>query len=537
MMVRRACEDVYMAKVSATKMIFLSSIKMALATMISRVLGLGRELLMAAYFGAGAQTDAFLVAYRIPNLLRDLFAEGAFSSAFVPNFVSVRENKGVEQARAVFWSSFCWLTLITGSIGLIIFFFAPELIRLFAPEYVSDPQKFKLTVELTKLMSPYLMFVSIAALFMGVLNSFKSFFLPGLAPAFFNIAVIICIVALAQPIEQRFNLPGIYAIAIGVVIGGLLQVFIQYPKLHKLKMQPSFKLDLSSPEVKKIFQQLLPGLVGFAATQVNLLVNTILATSTIVGAVSWLQYAFRLFQLPVGVLSVSIGNSNLVHFSEDWKRGEVQKAKETLKASMMLSLGVMLPVMFFMFFSSQDLIKVIFERGRFNVTDTSMTQLALQMYVIGLPFYGLHKILVPCFYSMDLHKKPMYSSIFSIGFNITFCTLLVDSYGFSVLALGTSISIALNFLVLYFQLVQKLNLRSFELIGLRALKLLSISALTFFILRFAQQTFIIEVSGFIESLVLLIGKTACFFIVYATFLVVAGEASLLRRITRRVKNS
>jgi putative peptidoglycan lipid II flippase len=521
---------------SASKQIMLSSLRMATATFLSRIMGLVRELVMAAQFGASIWTDAFNVAYRIPNLLRDLFAEGAFSSAFVPNFVAVKNQSGVAIARNLFWSVCTWLIFITASVGLIIFVFAPELIALFAPKFAKDLEHLQLAAHLTQIMSPYLLLVSVAALFMGVLNSFHIFFLPALSPAFYNIAMI-CSILIAPWFSQKFSVHPIYALAFGVVIGGLLQVVTQVPALIRQQMGIEPPTMLQANETKKVFKQLAPGLVGFAATQVNILVGTILATSTVVGAVSWLQYAFRLFQLPVGILSVSIGNSNLVVFSKEWKAGNKQAALDVLKSSFDLCLILMLPTAFYLIIESRELITLIFQRGKFSTFDSEMTSSALTAYAIGLPFYGLHKIAAPCFYAMDKHKIPMYSSLFGIAFNILFCVGLISTYGFSILALGTSVSIALNFTILIFLLVRFLQISPSFLLNVKLFKIFMaalISAVGLWAIKHDLLSGVEHSVSFIAQALRVSLHAGIYFSLYAICMLLMGEAELIKKIYKKI---
>jgi putative peptidoglycan lipid II flippase len=418
-----------------------STIKMAIATFFSRILGLVREQVMAAYFGASGVTDAFLVAYRIPNLLRDLFAEGAFSSAFVPTFVEANQ-KSQNESRELMWSLFWLLFFITGSISLGIAIFAPELITIFAPAFTKDPEKFEITVNLTRIMAPFLTFVSLAALFMGALNSLKVFFIPALAPASYNVMSILCMVGLSGILAETGHHP-IYSLGIGAMLGGFMQAAVQVPLILKKGFKPLWPKKFWTERSKKIVKLIGPGLIGFAATQVNLLITTILATP-IIGATSWLNYSFRLFQLPVGILSVSIGNSNLVHFSEAWKSGDQDKAKNQLQQSYYLSFLTVMPALVILFCLSDEIVNVIFERGRFTRESTIMTGEALRMYALGLPFYGLYKIWVPTFYALDRQKIPVIASLLSIAFNITFCLTLTPVFGFKILALGTTLSVLVN---------------------------------------------------------------------------------------------
>lgn len=513
-----------------------SSITMAIATFCSRILGLVREQVMAAYFGASGVTDAFLVAYRIPNLLRDLFAEGAFSSAFVPTFVEANQESK-EASRELMWSLFWLLTLITGSICLGIAIFAPELISIFAPGFKSDPAKFQLTVNLTRIMAPFLAFVSLAALFMGVLNSLKVFFLPALAPASYNVMSILCMLGLSGTLSAYGYHP-IYSLGIGAMLGGFMQAAVQVPMIWKKGYRPIWPKQFWTNRSRKIVKLIGPGLIGFAATQINLLVTTILATGTITGAVSWLNYSFRLFQLPVGILSVSIGNSNLVHFSEAWKKGDQSGAKGSIQSSYYLSFLTVMPALVMLYCLSEEMVNLIFERGRFDRESTLNTAQALRMYALGLPFYGLYKILVPTFYALDRQKIPVIGSVGSIAFNITFCLLLTPVYGFKVLALGTTLSVLVNALFLSWVLKQDLKLSWGFFINLRMGKVLLasiISALTVELL--------LKVDFFTQPLI-----SKCFYLaaqilavalIYGSSLVIMGERSavnaLLEKVTKRLR--
>ena len=515
-----------------------SSLKMAIATFFSRILGLVREQVMAAYFGASGLTDAFLVAYRIPNLLRDLFAEGAFSSAFVPTFVEANQESK-EKSRELMWQLFWLLFFITGSICLGIMIFAPELISLFAPAFKNDPDKFNLTVNLTRIMAPFLTFVSLAALFMGVLNSLKVFFIPALAPASYNVMSIVCMLGLSGALASHGMEP-IYSLGIGAMLGGFMQAAVQLPLIYKYHLKPMWPKNFWSERSKKVFRLLGPGLFGFAATQINLLVTTILATGTLVGATSWLNYSFRLFQLPVGILSVSIGNSNLVHFSEAWKKGDRTLAKSTLASSYFLSFITVMPALVILYGLSDEIVNLIFERGRFDRESTLYTAMALRMYAIGLPFYGLYKILVPTFYALDRQKVPVLASLVSIAFNISFCLILTPRYGFKILALGTTLSVLVNALILSITLKKILSLPLDFYLNKRMLKIIVASSLAWGSLSLWGMVDFFNQSIWLKALILG-SQMLGILVVYALSLMIFGERSavegFMSKILKKVKRS
>jgi putative peptidoglycan lipid II flippase len=506
---------------------------MAIATFCSRILGLVREQFIAYLFGASGFTDAFLVAYRIPNLLRDLFAEGAFSAAFVPTFVDAN-LKNKEEARKLLWSLFCLLMFVSLTIAGFICFFTPELIHLFAPTFHEDPAKFEVTVWLTRIMSPFLCFISIAALFMGVLNSLKIFFLPSFAPAFFNIVMILSMSLLPGYFISK-GIEPILSLGVGVLLGGLAQALVQFPLIMRQGYGPTIPGKIFSKQTKKVLVLLGPGLLGFAASQINLIVNTILASSTVVGAVSWLSFAFRLFQLPVGILSVSIGNSNLVHFSKAWKNGETQEAKNLLGSSYFLSFFLVIPATVALVTCADEMINVIFEHGQFEHTSTLMTAKALRWYAIGLPMYSIYKIFVPTFYAIDRQKIPVLCSIFGIVVNIIFCVLLTPVYGFEVLAVGTSLSMFLNTYLQGHILKKDLVLPLKTFLNLRLVKILLCGFLSGALVWWIKGYFQFFEVHFLQRVVLLSFYLFSIAVCYFTLCVVFGERAVAKKAFSRFK--
>ncbi|PIP94864.1 MAG: murein biosynthesis integral membrane protein MurJ [Bdellovibrio sp. CG12_big_fil_rev_8_21_14_0_65_39_13] len=519
---------------NAQKRIFVSTLKMAVATFSSRVFGLVREQVTAAMFGASGLTDAFMVAYRVPNLLRDLFAEGAFSSAFVPIFTEVR-LKDEEAAKRLLWSLFVVLGIITLTISGLIIIFAPQVTMWMTDDaFTADTQRYELTVMLVRLMAPFLSLVSMAALFMGALNSLKVFFVPSFAPVFFNVLMILSMLILPPYLEAR----GIHAIAsmgIGVLVGGFAQMLFQVPMIIKQKYGWTGPLSFWNKDIKRIFNRVGIGTIGIAATQINILITTILATGAGVGAVSWLTYAFRLFQFPVGILSVSIAGSNLVHFSDAWKGGRFEEARSSLRASYILSWMTVAPAMALMFALSQETVSLIFERGRFLAADTLPTSQALTLYAWGLPFYGLYKIFAPTFYTLDKPRLPVAISIFSIAINLVFCIWATPRYGFQMLALGTSISIFINCLIQSFLLNRLLGLKFSFFINLKWLKIVLSAGATYFLVMAIKNYFpILEQPLHLKALNYFIVCAGGAF-GYGAALFLMGEGQQLRRLLKRKK--
>ena len=512
--------------------LILSSLKMATATFSSRILGLVREQVMAATFGASGITDAFTVAYRVPNMLRDLFAEGAFSSAFVPVFTKVRQL-GDAQARTLLWSMAIILFLLTGVIAGGVIVFAPQVVQLMTDqEFVADPQRFELTIQMVRIMAPFLTLISLAALFMGALNTLRMFFVPALAPALFNVVMIVCMVALPPVLEGRGAHPAL-ALALGVIGGGFAQMLLQIPLVLKKGFGPTGTWQFKSEWTSSILNRLGIGTVGIAATQINILITTILATGTVIGAVSWLTYAFRLFQFPVGILSVSIAGSNLVHFSESWKAGDKQKAVDTLKTSYQMSWLVIVPAFALMMGLASETVHLVFERGAFNSKDSLMAAKALRMYLWGLPFYGLYKIFAPTFFSLDRPKVPVMISITAIVFNIIFCVLLVPEYGFTVLALGTSVSMLINCTLQAIFLSRILSLGPSFFVSARLLKVLLGGGLAYGSVVFLKQNLYFMDAALLSRIV---GFALCSFVgatIYLVFLLVTGEGQLIKKVLNK----
>jgi putative peptidoglycan lipid II flippase len=462
---------------SASSNVLRAAGLMGAATLMSRLLGLVREQVFAYLFGAGNFTDAFNVAFRIPNLFRDLFAEGAMSASLVPIFTRTREEEGDLRAWRVAGLVFRFLFIFVGILALLGMVFAPNLVALYASAFKQVPGKFELTVQMTRIMFPFFPFVALAAAFMGVLNACGAFFLPALSSALFNLVSITVGVLFVEILLRwggSWEVQPIVGMAIGVVTGGAIQAFFQLPVLYKkgyrypkrTKTDPSWFQD---PRLRKMLWMMLPGTVGLAATQVNILVNTILATSQGPGAVSWLNYAFRLMQFPIGVFGVSLASATLPKVSLLWVKKDVIAAGQTVSNSLRSAFAVNLPASAGLAFLGYPIIEMIFQYGRFYQEDTRATALALAMYSIGLTAYSAVKVLVPVCYALGNTRVPVISSALSVGLTIILNLLMIKPFGYWGLALGTSCAAIFNALFLLFA-VQKLMLQE----GTRGFRVISI---------------------------------------------------------------
>ncbi len=426
------------------------------ATMTSRVLGVVREQVLAYLFGAGNAMDAFNVAFRIPNLVRDLFAEGAMSSAFVPTFTRTLTLQGREPAWRLGSHVVNALLVMTGLLIVLGIVFAGPLVQAFAGEYAHVPGKIELTVHLTRIMLPFLALVAVAAAVMGMLNSLHQFFIPALSPAMFNVGTILCAVALV-PLMPHVGLPAITAIAIGTIVGGIGQLAIQWPSLRRAGFRYRPVLDLRDEGLRRVLFLMGPGTMGLAATQVNVFVNTVLATGEGTGAVSWLNYAFRLMYLPIGLFGVSIATAAVPSISRLAAQEDGPGVRRTMADGITLMLMLNVPATLGLAALASPIVALLFERGRFTPADTAATAAALQFYAVGLVGYSVVKIASPTFYALHDSRTPVTVSVAIVLLNAAMSYLFVGVLGFRGLALGTSIAALLNAALLLWLLRSRLH--------------------------------------------------------------------------------
>jgi putative peptidoglycan lipid II flippase len=415
--------------------------------MTSRILGVVREQVLAALFGAGNAMDAYNVAFRIPNLVRDLFAEGAMSAAFVPTFTKKLAADGKESAWRLGNYVINALILITGILVVLGIIFAEPLVEAFAGEYREVPGKLELTVLLTRIMLPFLTFVAVAAAVMGMLNSLHRFFIPALSPAMFNVATIVCALTLV-PLLPRAGVPAITAIAIGTLLGGVAQLALQWPLLRREGYSYRPTLRWTDEGLRRVLVLMGPGTIGVAATQVNVFVNTVLATAEGTGAVSWLNFAFRLMYLPIGLFGISIATATLPAVSRHAEGEDKAAVRTTIADSMSLMLMLNVPATFGLLVLATPVVRLIFERGAFTAADTAATAAALQLYALGLLGYSVVRIVSPAFYALGEARTPVKVSVATVLFNAVLNILLVRALGYRGLALGTSIAALFNAILL-----------------------------------------------------------------------------------------
>ena len=433
--------------------------------MASRLLGLVRDQVLAYYFGAGDAMDAFRVAFRVPNLVRDLFAEGAMSAAFVPTFTRVLTQEGRERAWRLASSVINALILMTAILVVLGLVFAEPLVRFYAADFSDVPGKLELTVQLTRVMVPFLTLVAVAAALMGMLNSLGYFFIPALSPATFNVATVLMALAFV-PVAPRFGVEPIMIIAFSTLVGGVGQVALQWPVLAREGYRYQPVLDTRDDGLRRVLLLMGPGTFGLAATQINVFVNTMLATGEGTGAVSWLDYAFRLMYLPIGLFGVSIATAATPAIARLVAGGERDRVRSTVASAVGMTLALNVPATLGLIVLAGPIVGLLFEHGSFTAADTAATAAALRFYAIGLIGYSVVRIITPTFYALNKSRIPVAASAMSVLLNVTLNVMLVQVMGYRGLALGTSITALVNALV-------QLALLGRELDGVEARRILT----------------------------------------------------------------
>jgi putative peptidoglycan lipid II flippase len=408
------------------------------ATFTSRILGFIRDMVLARLFGATPAADAFYVAFRIPSLLRELFAEGSMSAAFIPVFTEYHSQKSPreawELASAVFTTLLTIVTLVTLA-GILA---APWLVQLLAPGFHDSPEKIALTTLLARVMFPYLLFISLAAVAMGILNSLRAFAVPAYAALFLNIFIIGCALFLSPLLEEP-----IIGVAIGVVAGGAAQFAMQLPSLKIRGLLFGFRFDPGHPGLRRIGRLMVPSLLGMSVTQVNLTISTILA-SFIAGAPTYLFYGMRLIQFPLGIFGVALAMAILPTLSAQASRGAMEELRTTLGFGLRMILFIMCPAMLGLIFLRTPIVHLFFEHGTFTAHDTAETAMAVLCYAVGLWAFGGVRIIVAAFYSLQDTRTPALSAAVAVTANVVFSLMLMSPLGASGLALATALAGMVN---------------------------------------------------------------------------------------------
>lgn len=422
--------------------IFRSAGLVSAALMVSRVTGVAREMIMARLFGAGQAYDAFLLGSRIPNLARDLLAEGALSSAFIPVFTRCLATQGKREAGELAQVAGTALLAVSGAVCALGIVFTPQLVWLLAPGFAQVPGKFELAVRLTRIMFPFLALVALAAQAMGLLNACNRFGIPALASAVFNVTSVSLGLILALHIDP------LTAMSIGVVLGGLAQFLWQAPGLWRAGFRFRPRVNWRHPGLRAILRLMGPAVVGGAAVQINVMVNTHFASAitdasgqVINGPVSWLGYAFRFMQLPIGIFGVAIAAATLPELARSAAARSPEEFGGTLARSVGMTILLTVPSSVGLAVLGESMIAAIYQSGRFTAADTHQTALALAGYSAGLAGYALIKLLAPALYALDDARSPMLISVASIVVNLAAATLMVKAAGLGHVGLALSTSV------------------------------------------------------------------------------------------------
>jgi putative peptidoglycan lipid II flippase len=409
-----------------------------IATFSSRILGFIRDMVLARLFGATPAADAFFIAFRIPSLLRELFAEGSMASAFIPVFTEYRTTRSKQDAWELASAVFTTLLTIVTFVTIVGMVAAPWLVQLLAPGFQENPDKLALTTLLARIMFPYLLFISLAALAMGMLNSVRAFAAPAFSPLFLNVFIIVGALFVSPLLQEP-----IIGVAIGVVAGGAAQFVMQLPSLKLRGLLFGFRFDPGHPGLRRIGTLMVPSLLGLSVTQVNLTVSTVLG-SFFAGGPTYLFYGMRLIQFPLGIFGVALAMAILPTLSSQAARGALDELRTTLGFGLRMILFIIVPAMVGLILLRTPIVHLFFEHGTFTAQDTTETAFVVLCYAIGLWAFGGVRIIVAAFYSLQDTKTPAVSAAVAVAANILLSLLLMRSLGAAGLAFATALAAMVN---------------------------------------------------------------------------------------------
>jgi len=442
----------FIRTMSETHRITKAATTIGMGTFLSRILGFLRDMVIAHFFGAGMAADAFFVAFRIPNLWRRLVGEGSLTISFIPIYTEYLTQKLEEESREVTHIAFTIAGIVLLVLTVLGILFSPILIQIIAPGFTRVPEKFQLTVTLNQIIFPYLFFMGLFALCMGILNSLRHFFAPAIAPIFLNISIIAS-VFLFYHVFQR----PVMALAVGVLAGGVIQFLFQIPFLLKKRISFRFNFNFRHPAIKRIGYLIVPGLIGSAVYQLNVFIDTIFASFLPGGSVSYLYFADRLMEFPLGIFAIAIGMASLPSLSGLATKGKMEELKETLSFTFRLVSFISIPAMVGLIVLKTPIINLLFQRGLFDYSATVMTAKALLFYSVGLWAIAGSRIIVPAFYSLQDTWTPLKIALICLGANVIFNSILIYPMKHAGLALATSLSSTLNLILLFRKLIPKLG--------------------------------------------------------------------------------
>ncbi len=426
-----------------SRQLLKSTIITGCMTLVSRILGLAREVVFASFFGATAGMDAFLVAFKIPDFFRRMFAEGAFAQSFVPVLSGTRATESHESLRELVQRTAGTLAVFVFVISVFGMLTSALWIALFAPGFLHHPEKFALSASLLKITFPYLFFISLTALTGAVLNSYGKFAVPAFTPVLLNVSLIICAVFLAH----YFRHP-VESIAWGVLIAGVVQLIFQLPFIWRLNLLSWPKWGWRFPLVKRILQLMVPILFGASVMQIGLLIDTLFASFLKTGSISWLYYSDRLMQFPLGVFGVALSTVVLPHLSKQYAVKDDVEYQYALDWALKMIVLFSIPAGLGLLLLSGPLLSTLFEYGKFNYFDVEMARQSLRMFALGLPFFIMTKVVVAAFFARQDTKTPVKIAIIALLINIVGNSVFIWSLHHAGLALSTSIASFANITLL-----------------------------------------------------------------------------------------
>jgi len=499
-------------------------------TMLSRILGFVRDILLARVLGAGLMADAFFVALKLPNFFRRMFAEGTLTVALVPVLSDVRQ-KGEKEAHKFLDALATLLLMIVTGFTVLGMLFMPWLLYLFAPGFADEPDRWAMALELARWMFPYLAMISLAALAWAILNTYKQFAVPAASPALLNVAIIFAAVVLAPSFEN----PAL-ALAIGVLLGGFLQLAIQFPALKRIGWVPRLSFDFRQPDIIETLTLFGPAVLAIAAVQINILVGTILATLLDTGAVSYLYYSDRIVQLPLALFGIAMSTALLPTLTAHLSRGDQDAAGSDLRSGLVWLTWITLPAVAGALYLAEPIVVTLFERGAFTHADSLATAQTLQAYAVGLIAFCWAKLLASACYAGKDAKAPMRYAAVSVAVNIVLAVILMQFWAYVGLALATSLAAFVNVVLLYLRLGKTYGpllsgATLTKLVGAVAASLLMVCALAGF-----EAIWSFPVDGLMQFAWLsaaIVGAVALFFV----SALILGERELLMRFLKRRGNN
>ncbi len=418
-------------------------------TFLSRILGFIRDMMVAQFFGAGAQYDAFLIAFKLPNFFRSLLAEGAFSQSFVPLLAEYRDQRTHEEAQRYMNAVAGSLTVVLLAIVTLGIIFAPGLVALFAPGFEFGGDRFRLATEMTRITFPYLLFISLTAFAGGILNTYGKFAVPAVTPTLLNLCMIACIVLLTSRLADPIT-----ALAWGVFLGGIAQLLFSLPFIMRLGFHLRMRVDFKDPGVKRLLTLMVPLVYGASILQVNLVISTVFASFLVVGSVSWLYYAERLMQFPLGIFGVALATVVLPYLSKEKARADSQVYGQILDWSLKTALLIALPASLGLWLLATPMLTALFQYREFTAFDVTQSSKALVMYSIGLGAFIVVKILAAACYARHDMKGPVKIATISLFANIVFNLVLIKHMAHAGLALSTSLAALVTAVLLFWRLKQ-----------------------------------------------------------------------------------